>query len=171
MKITIKRNEAFTGSTCVICGTTFPPDIIIATASSDDGQKTYGAVCPTCIQGGLEAMRASLRQRVQHLRDQAEELLAIADDLEQEVERRIVSPSWGEWQEAHLLAFLQRVGMTEDQRIKHFRQRVREWSLDELNGYLNREIDVATKDDPYQQALHAVAWHERERRRGLAEDW
>lgn len=169
MKITIKRNEAFTESTCVICGNTFPPDIIVATAGSDDGQKIYGVVCPACIKRGLATMQTLLRERVQQLRDQAQALLAIADDLEREAERRIDSPSWDEWQEAHLMTFLQRVGMAEDQRVKHFRQRIREWSLDELNRYLNREVDVATKDDSYQQALYAVAWHEWERRRGQME--
>lgn len=164
MKVKIRRNDLFMEGTCLICGEEFPPDIIIATAYSDDGKKSYGDVCPKCIYEGPEAAQSAVQEQIQNLRNRAERLLAVAADLAKEVEETVELPGWEDWRNAHLNTFLQQIGMGDNEQVKQFPCEVKIWDEAALQEYLAQTVEPAEQDDPYQQALYAIAWHEREKR-------
>ena len=164
MKIKIRRNDLFMEGTCVLCGETFPPDIIISTAYSDDEQKSFGDVCPKCIHDGPEVASTAIHGQIKHLRERAERLLAVAADLEAEAGDSLDMPNWAEWRRAHLLTFLRQIEMADHDGVKAFRDELKRWPDDKLATFLDEDVDPTTANDPFHQACYAVAWHEQERR-------
>jgi hypothetical protein len=169
MKITLSRNDLFTEDTCVICGEEFPPDIITATAYTDDKSRSYGVVCPKCIHGGIDGIRQAIAGQVDTLRERAERLLAVAAELEAEATRPLDVPTWNKWRLTHLKTFLRHINMLDDAHVAEFRHNVKAWRDNELQEYLIRYDAAPNGDDSLLQAKYAIAWHERESRNELGE--
>lgn len=164
MKIRLARNDLFVEDTCVICGEEFPPDIITATAYSDDHSHSYGVVCPKCIHNGPQAIKGAMIEQIRLLRERAERLLRVAAELETETQKPFAVPTWPEWRETHLKTFLRHIDMLRDERVKSFRREIKCWEDSALQCYLDKNDTAPETANALGQAMYAVAWHERQSR-------